>query len=426
MKAYLNSLDELSRRRFVERSAKSLLGVSLLPALGAKTASAQAAGGGGKAKSLIFLYMSGGMSHLDTFDPKTEASVKGPTAPLKTKVPGISIANHLPGLAKFTDKMAIIRSMTSTTGVHANGQYFMRTGYRPRATIVHPCLGSWGQYLDGRRNKELPDSVLISTGSGHPGCGFMSAKFAPIPIKDPSRGIQNSSASVSDEKLDERLALSGEFDALFRERFDHLHVRDYTDLYDESIALMRSKDIDCFDLSQEPTKTREMYGGNKFSQGCLLARRLVEHNVRYIEVEAGGWDMHNYIDEGIVDRTAMLDRAVSSLIRDLDSKGLLETTLVAVGTEFGRTPNINMTNGRDHHPRVFSSMLVGGGITGGAVWGASDNKGYAVEKDQVTIQDFVATMGYGLGLDTEKTIYSPSGRPFTIGDKGKPVTQIFG
>ncbi len=136
--------------------------------------------------------------------------------------------------------------------------------------------------------------------------------------------------------------------------------------------------------------------------------------------------MHNYIEESIGDRAGMLDRAVSSLIRDLDSKGLLETTLIAIGTEFGRTPNINMTNGRDHHPRAFSTMLAGGGVQGGQVWGASDKKGHAVESDRVTIQDFIATLGFGLGLDTEKTIYSPSGRPFTIGDKGKPVTRLFG
>ncbi len=428
MKTYLNSLDDLSRRRFVERSAKSLLGVSLLPVLGQGSAMAQSGGGGGggKAKSVIFLFMSGGMSHLDTFDPKTESSVKGPTNPIKTNVPGISISNHLPRLAKHMDKMAIIRSMNSVTGVHGNGKYVMRTGYRPRATIVHPCLGSWGQYLEGRRNKTLPDSVLVSTGSRHPASGFLSAEYAPIPIKDPARGLQNIRSSVSEEKFDERLSLSNQFDAAFRERFDHLKVKDYSDLYDEAIAMMRSSDLDAFDLSMESSKTREMYGDGSFSQGVLLARRLVEKGVRYIEVEAGGWDMHNYIDEGIVSRAGMLDRTVAALLQDLKSRGLLETTLVAIGTEFGRTPGINKNEGRDHHPRAFSTMMAGGGIQGGQVWGTTDKKGYAVASDKVNIQDFVATMGYGLGLDTEKTIYSPSGRPFTIGDKGKPITKLFG
>jgi hypothetical protein len=425
MKKYLNSLDELSRRRFVERSAKSLLGVSLLPAIGTARAQSQKAGGG-KGKSLIFLYMSGGMSHLDTFDPKTNAEVKGPTTPLKTNVPGISISNHLPKLAKQMDKMAIIRSMNSVTGVHGNGSYVARTGYRPRATIVHPCLGAYGQYLEGRRNANLPDSVVIGTGGGHPGAGFMGAKFKPVPINDPESGLQNSRARTSESKFDERLTISNSFDSAFRERFDHLKVRDYTELYEETVSLMRSEDLEAFDISKEDSKTRANYGEDRFAKGCLLARRLVEHGVRYVEVEAGGWDMHYYIGEGIAGRGAMLDQAVSALLKDLDSKGLLETTVVAIGTEFGRTPRINANDGRDHHPRVFSTMLAGGGITGGAVWGASDDKGYAVAKDQVTIQDFVATLGYGLGLDTEKTIFSPSGRPFTIGDKGKPVTQIFG
>jgi len=424
MKAYLNSLDQSSRRQFVERSAKSLLGVSLLPALSA-VPEAKAQSGGGKAKNLIFLYMNGGMSHFETFDPKTDSDTKGPTTPLKTNVTGISIANHLPKLAKHMDKMAIIRSMNSQTGVHEDGQYLMRTGYRKRATIVHPCLGPWAQELDGRRNKTLPDSVVVNTGSAHPGAGFMSAKYKPLPIKDPNAGLQNSRAGVSDSKLEERLALSNEFDSAFRERFDHIQVRDYSDLYEETITLMRSDDIEAFDIGKESAKTKAMYGENRFGQGCLLARRLVENGVRYVEVEADGWDMHNYINEEIVDRGAMLDHAVSGLLQDLDDKGLLENTMVAIGTEFGRTPRINMNKGRDHHPRVFSTMIAGGGINGGQVYGSSDKKGYAVASDQVSIQDFIATLGHGLGLDTEKTIYSATRRPFTVGDKGKPVTKLF-
>jgi len=424
MKAYLNSLDQLTRRRFVERSAKSMLGVSLLPLAGAGTA--QAAPGGGKAKRLIFLYMNGGMSHLETFDPKTNAEIKGPTTPINTNVAGVKIANHLPLLAKQMDKMAIIRSMNSKTGVHENGQYLMRTGYRKRATIVHPCLGPWGQKMEGRRNKTLPDSVVIGTGGGHPGSGFLSAKYNPVPIRDPNSGLQNIRSGMSDAQLERRLGLANKFDESFVSRFDHVKVNDYSDLYDETISLMRSEELEAFNLNKEAANVRSKYGQNRFGQGCLLARRLVEKDVRYVEVEAGGWDMHNYIGEAIVDKAAMIDQAISSLLDDLAKKGLLETTMVALCSEFGRTPNINDNSGRDHHPRCFSTMIAGGGVRGGQVHGSSDAKGYAVTDGQVTIQDFVATLGHGLGLDTEKIVYSSSGRPFTIGDKGKPVTSLFG
>ena len=254
----------------------------------------------------------------------------------------------------------------------------------------------------------------------------MSAKYSPLPIKDPNSGLQNAKAWVSDDKLDQRLALANEFDSEFKKRYEHIHVQDYNDLYDETITLMRSKELEAFDIGKEPGKVREKYGQNRFGQGCLLARRLVENDVRYIEVETGGWDMHNYIDEAIEGRAAMLDQAVSALLEELASKGLLETTMVAIGTEFGRTPRINANSGRDHHPRAFSTLIAGGGVRGGQVHGSSDKKGFAVESDQVTIQDLIATMGHGLGLDTEKVIYSASGRPFTVGDKGKPVTSLFG
>jgi len=424
-KSNLIQLDPLSRRRFAAGAAKSLLGVSMLPHL-AGNAQAEERTGPGKATSMIFLYMGGGMTHLDTFDPKTNAEIKGPTTPISTNADGVQIANHLPLLAKQADKMAIIRSMTSTTGVHENGNYIMHTGYRPRATITHPCLGSFGQKLEGRRLRSLPDSVTIGAGSRHPGAGFLPASMKPVPLGNPEEGLKNINAPVSKDMFDHRLELANEFDEAFKDRFKHLNVEQYTDLYDEAVSLMTSEDLDAFNLGGEKAAMREKYGRNSFGQGCLLARRLVEQKVRYVEVNLGGWDMHNYIGEAITGRAGTLDQGLSALLEDLSQRGLLENTIVALGSEFGRTPNINMNGGRDHHPRAFSTILAGGGIRGGQVYGSTDKKGYAVENSAVSIQDFLATLGAAMGWNTEQRIFSPTNRPFTVGDTGEPVMGLFG
>jgi len=239
-KADLLKLDPLSRRRFASGAAKSLLGVSMLPHLTGR-AQAQERTGPGKATCMIFLYMGGGMTHLDTLDPKTNSEIKGPTTPIDTNVAGIQLANHLPLLAKQADKMAIIRSMTSTTGVHENGNYIMHTGYRPRATITHPCLGSFGQKLEGRRLRSLPDSVTIGAGSRHPGAGFLPASMKPVPLGRAEEGLKNIRPPVSKDVFDHRLTLANEFDEAFRDRFKHLNVEQYTDLYDEAVSGLPSR-----------------------------------------------------------------------------------------------------------------------------------------------------------------------------------------
>jgi hypothetical protein len=320
----------------------------------------------------------------------------------------------------------VVRSMTSITGVHENGRYIMRTGYRPLATIVHPCIGPWAQSLHGRRNETLPDSVVVNTGADHPGAGFFPARLKPIPIRDPDSGLQNVTPSTSEENFQHRMSLANKFDQSFRERFQHGQVQDYTELYEETLSLMTSEDLAAFDIAKEPANIKEKYGADRFGKGCLLARRLVEHGVRYVEVELGGWDMHNYIGEEIVDKTAILDRAMSALLDDLDQKGLLQETIVVLCSEFGRTPEVNMNAGRDHYPKAFSTVLAGGGIRGGQAYGATDKRGANVVDKETTIQDFIATVAYAMGLPLDQRVFSPSNRPFTVADHGKPIVELFG
>jgi uncharacterized protein (DUF1501 family) len=225
--------------------------------------------------------------------------------------------------------------------------------------------------------------------------------------------------------MDKRLAMLNELDSGFRERFQTTSVKSYTQFYEKTVAIMSSTDLEAFQLDQEPEELRASYGDNKLGQGFLLARRLVEKGIRYVEVAGGGWDMHNNIEEEIAEKGAELDVALAALLADLQSRGLLESTLVVLCSEFGRSPKINDNGGRDHHPKVFSTLLAGGGVKGGFVHGSSDKEGHAVADKEVTVPDFLATVAWSLGLPLEEIVYSPSQRPFTVGNKGKPVVEVF-
>jgi hypothetical protein len=419
-----NQLDEVSRRAFCERWAKAALGVTVLPAfLGRGLAADVPSGPGfGKAKNVIFLQMMGGMSHIDTLDPK-DGPTQGPKAPAATKA-GFQLGGIMENLAKQADKITLIRSMSSKTGVHASGQYLIRSGYEMRGTIKHPNIGAWALHFQGPSHANLPSSVCVNRQPGN-GNGFFSASHSPLPILDPDAGLQYAESDASPEVRAKRLAMLDQLDAGFQERFQTAGVESYTQFYEKTVTLMSSKDLDAFHLDQEPDALRDKYGRNKFGQGCILARRLVEKGVRYIEVASGGWDMHNNIEEGLDEHGAELDVALSALLEDLQSRGLLQTTLVVLCSEFGRGPKINDNAGRDHHPKVFSTLLAGGGVKGGTVYGSSDKAGYAVAENQVTVQDFLTTVGWSLGLPVDEVVMSPSNRPFTVGDKGKPVLDVF-
>jgi len=429
----LRTADPLTRRSFAETLAKTALGVSLLPwaAQAAEKAALKDHDGGanttlpgfGKAKAVIWLQMIGGMSHIDTFDPKT-GDTKGPKDPVTTKA-GYQLGGVFTNLAKDnSDQIAIIRSMSSKTGVHAAGQYVMRTGYEQRGTVKHPTIGAFAQNMLGPSHKTLPSSVCVGRNPDH-GNGFFPASYSPLPIHDPDAGLQYAH-SEGTETIEKRLALLNKLDNGFRDKFQDVNVKAYTDFYDTTMQLLTSSDLQAFKVTDEPAAVRAKYGAkSKLGQGCLLARRLVQHNVRFVEVAFGGWDMHNDIEDAMEDKGSALDTALSALLSDLKANGMLDSTLVVVCSEFGRTPKINTRGGRDHYPKVFSTVLAGGGIKGGTIYGSSDKDGKEVADKQTTIQDFHATVGHALGLDVEKQIISPIGRPFTIANKGKVVADLF-
>ena len=435
-----HQLDELSRRDFLSRTAKTCFGLTIggsmanlfdSPALAADAAVKSA--GGGKAKNVIYLYMSGGMTHIDTFDPKPDAprEYRGPVEAISTKADGIQLGHCLPLLAKHTDKIALIRSMTTTQGAHAQGKYMMHTGYAPRGTISHPSSGSWVSKLAGRINDELPSFVLVGGGNRHPGGGFFEPEFGPLPIGDPAKGLRNVErrSDTTDASLRRQMDLRKELDHDFDTRYHkgHKAVRAYNEVYDSALTMMHSKDLEAFDLSKESEDTRAAYGTERFGQGVLLARRLVERGVRFVEVEYGGFDWHADNFEQMEEKIPVLDQALAALLGDLKASGKLDSTLVVVATEFGRTPKIvDGKAGRNHYPKAFSALMAGGGIKGGEVYGATDETASNVVENPVNAKDFNATIAFAMGLPHELPIMSPTKRPFRMGGlDGQPITDLF-
>lgn len=432
LKSTLQRSGELSRREFAARTASSLLGVGLLPGLFA--AKAQAAFEQSSklkqvatAKNVIYLYMSGGQSHLDTWDPKEGVETAGPTKPLKTSADGLRVSEYLPLTAQQMHHGCVIRSMTSTQGAHEQGNYMMHTSYALRGTIRHPAMGAWLNVFQGGGSSTLPNFVFIGNDSRHPGAGFFPASQSPLYVNNPENGLRNVKLQpgLTEDRFLKRMSLADRLDQDFRATFPHRNVKAYSDMYDDAMAMMKSEDLKAFDLTEEPDELRRAYGREAFGQGCLLARRLVERGVRFVEVSLGGWDTHNANFVRVPELCDTLDKALSSLLQDLSARGLLQETLVVVTSEFGRTPDINQNVGRDHYPKAFSAALFGGGVAGGTVYGKTDPEGREVVEDKVEIPDFNATIAYGLGLPLDQVIYSPSKRPFTIADKGQPLTRVF-
>ncbi len=427
-----SSADEFSRRQFMLNIAKATLGVSLAPMLGRTVASAAdfVPNRPRAAKSVIFLMMSGGMSHLDTLDVmgKKEA-VLGKTKAINTSVTGLQLSENLPKTAKQMHHIALFNGMSTTQGAHEQGQYLMERSYVMRGTIVHPATGAWVVKLGGKRNKNLPGFVAVSTDPNNAGGGFMGAKYSGVPIGEPGEGLQDSMlpGTISKDDFDKRLKLADSLNSQFHTQVNNQAIREHKGLYDDALRLMRCEDLKAFDVRKEPTEVQETYGKSRFAQGCMLARRLVEHGVRYVEVTHGGWDTHYDNFTAVPARAKDLDDGLSALLQDLHRRGMLQDTLVCVGTEFGRTPEIvsEHQDGRDHFPKAFSCLMAGGGIHGGIIHGKKDAQGANVVDGMTTPMDFNATIGYALGLPIDKVEISPSGRPFTLADKGRPVTQLF-
>ena len=388
-----------------------------------RAARAAPAAPGAKAKSVILLWMNGGPSHIDTWDPKT-GKVAGPAKSIKTSAPGVLISEHMPQLAKVANKLAIVRGMTSKEGNHQRAQYLLRTGYAPNPTVAHPSLAAWVTKRHGEPPSGLPGSV--SLGGPSLGAGFFGVQYGPFVVQTPGQMPQNVGygPGVDDPRFEARKALLDGMDATFAAQTGDGKVEGRRALYGKADRLMHASALKAFDVSDEPEAVRAAYGDTAFGRGCLTAARLVGSGVKFVEVTLDGWDTHQDVFGRTKKLMGTLDPAMSALLEDLHRRGLADSTLVVWMGDFGRTPVINANDGRDHHPNAWSAVLAGAGIRGGVVHGETDERGDKVVKDAVSVPNLLATIATTLGLDPADIAQSPAGRPIALTDGGTPVRAL--
>jgi len=385
------------------------------------------------AQGIIHIFLPGGIAHQESFDPKPLApsEYRGPFGAIDTKIPGIQFSEFMKDTAALADKMTIIRSMSHGEAAHERGTHNMFTGYRPSPALEYPSIGSVIAHELGSRN-DLPPYVCVpAVPNEFANSGYLSSAFGPFALgSDPARADfkvrdLNMPEGVDDKRFARRRSLLETVDHHFRtlEESDALNSMDA--FYQHAYKLISSqKAREAFDLSAEPEALKEEYGKGAAGQRMLLARRLIEGGVRFVSLTAGGWDHHDNLKAAIQRELPPVDKAIATLIRDLDRRGMLENTLVMVTTEFGRTPKINPTGGRDHWPRVFSTMLAGGGMKQGYVHGSSDSLGGEPETDKVGIEDLATTIYHQVGITSDKELMSPGARPIEIVDGGQVLDSL--
>jgi Protein of unknown function (DUF1501) len=428
---------QLSRRDWFRVSAGLGLAASgWLPAFAAETARHP-----DRRRSCILLWMSGGPATIDLFDLKPGHANGGPFRQIEA-APGLRIGEHLPKLAKHGKHLGVVRTMSTKEGDHARATYYLRTGNLPQGAIQFPTIGSLVSKELGDPAAELPNFVSVAPFRqfvGAFGPGFLGPNYAPLVVGEgnfgPPQPGENADRSlrvpdldrprdVSPEQAESRYDLLKDMERQFASDRPSPVADSHATAYDRAVRLMQSVGAKAFDLSDETAKVRDQYGRNLFGQGCLLARRLVERGVPFVEVNLGGWDTHQNNFEQVKRQCGTLDAGWASLVCDLEARGLLETTTIIWMGEFGRTPRINQGTGRDHFPNAWSAVVAGGGIRGGQAYGRTTDDGTKVDGEPTGVPDLLATLCRALGIDHTKTNRSNVGRPIKIVDKGKVIKDL--
>ena len=445
--AIRRNCDGTSRRDCLQYGLGALLGSGLVDSLRARGESAKSGGGPvATAKRCILIWMDGGPTHFETFDPKPDApsEFRGEFTHTSTSVPGVLYSEHMVKLAATLDDYAMIRSIRHNQGNHGAGNHYMMTGAPPRIPVgcgafvsFHPSLGSVVAKELGQNNG-LPPYFSMPQMSRSGGPNFLGAKYAPFVVADdPNRDkfkVRDVALpkELSEVRFDVRTDLRSKIDRMVRLNDEAAAdpVAAFDEYFEQGYDLVTSADAqDAFDIEQESAETRDRYGRNSFGQRCLLARRLVEGGVPFVTVYDGGWDHHRDIFNACRKRLPAWDNSVSTLIQDLKERGLLESTLVVALGEFGRTPKISTLNGestpgRDHWANAMSVLMAGGGTPGGAVVGATDRKGYSAVDRVLSPENFVSTIYHKLGIDPGKVLYTPQGRPTHLVSDPTPIKEL--
>ena len=407
----------VSRRDWMKLAAAGVAGVS---SSGWFDVLAQRAGAaakeGVKHKSCILLWMAGGPAQSHTFDVKPGGEFEA----IGTAVPGVQISEHLPKLASRMKDLAVLRGMSTGDGNHPSASYLMHTGFRKGSGgVVYPSLGAIVSHDLGHPDSDMPNFVAVG---GAPSSGYLGPKYAPLVIRDLGKSLPDLSPAAGVADLADRAGLVEELDRAFLADYDAPSTRAHQTGMQRAMSLMKSTRTMAFELDKEPAKYRQAYGTGRFADGCLLARRLVEAGVPFVEVVLPGWDTHNNTPQRIKQQSGQMDQPMAALVADLKERGLLDSTLVIWMGEFGRTPG----TGKGHYARAWSSVLAGAGIRAGQVVGATDAKGNDVKDHPVRAADFMATVCQALGIDATKNFMARGGRPMAkIAKEAKVVKQLF-
>jgi hypothetical protein len=418
----------INRRAFLRHTAVGAGALGGLGLLGWKDAVAGAADElRKKGMACILMFMRGGPSQFETFDPKPGHKNGGPTQAIDTAAGGIQIAEGWDKVAKVMKEITLIRSMTNKEGEHQRATYQMHTGYVPTAIIKYPSLGSIVAKELGPKQFDLPHFVSVGNRFTTIGSGFLGMNFAPFVVANANQMPNNVELprGVTSQRFGRRVDLLKDLEEDFAASGGKQRVKDHGAVYANASQLVLSPRLKAFNLSQEKDSVRDRYGRTPFGQGCLLARRLVETGVTFVEVESNGWDTHQDNFNRTKTLAGTVDPAFAALVSDLKDRGRLDKTLIIWMGEFGRTPRINPRTGRDHFPRAFTVALAGGGIKGGQVIGKSTADGTTVAQRPVTVADLFCTFCHALKIDPRKENQATLGRPIKIVDGGKPVKELF-
>jgi uncharacterized protein (DUF1501 family) len=409
----------VDRRGFLRAAACGFAGATGFAGLSAFAGELRKQG-----RACILLWMAGGPSQFETFDPKPGAESQGATRAIASAVPGIQVAEHWVKTAPLMKELAVIRSMTSREGNHGRATYLLHTSYPPSGGIVHPGFGSVVAKEIGPEDFDLPNFVSISGASVGP--SFLGMRHAPFVISDPNRPPDNLPSPVPGPRLERRLDLIKELEDPQMLGAAAALVKDHQTLYRQTAQLVLSPRAGGFNLDAEPDRVRDAYGRSAFGQGCLMARRLIETGVTFVEVQSSGWDTHGNELATLTKLIPPVDRGLAALLADLKDRGLLERTLVIWMGEFGRMPRINLTAGREHYPQAFNVALAGLGVQGGQAIGSTDKLGIDVVERPVTVPDLFCTFYKALGIQPRKENQSNVGRPLKIVETGQAVSEVFG
>ena len=384
------------------------------------------------ASSVIHIFLPGGMAHQESFDPVPDAPIefRGDLGTVKTST-GERFSATLPKLARIADRFTVVRSMTHTEAAHERGTHTMFTGYQPSPAIVYPSVGSVISHELGSRNKLPPYVCIPNETSEYAGSGYLSSAHAPFSLgADPARGDfqvrdLKSPDGITDDRFQLRREALHEVNQEFTTDAQSDNVIAMSTFYERAFDLLDSPEArEAFNIAAEPAAMRNRYGRHQAGQRLLMARRLIEAGVRLVSLTYGGWDAHRRISQNFRRQMPPFDHALAQLITDLDERGMLDSTIVLVTTEFGRTPKLNADGGRDHWARVFSVAIAGGGFQRGRIYGSSNSTASEPEQDPVTPADLVATVYNQLGIDPYKKLIAMGNRPIDIVKDGRVISEL--